>query len=86
MPPRKPDDSVATKDDAARRQKSDDAKLEKGEMRLTNWINREATQALRKIIGKNPERGAIKATLEEAILELAKIKTETPRASAWKRK
>lgn len=56
---------------ADRLKASTEAKLKRGEKRLTVWLDPEAAAALREELGEGPERGAIQGFVNKAILNLA---------------
>jgi hypothetical protein len=56
---------------AERRGKSDAAKRERGERRLTTWISPEAGEALNKLTGGSTAKGAIQHAIEAALTLLA---------------
>lgn len=51
-----------------RRRKSDAAKVERGELRVTTWISPEAAKALRKITGNSEAKGVIQDAINNALL------------------
>jgi hypothetical protein len=56
---------------AERRGKSDAAKRERGERRLTTWISPDAGEALNKLTGGSTAKGAIQHAIEAALTLLA---------------
>ena len=65
--PRKPIDDKPMLQ-VERRRKSDAAKIERGEQRITTWISRDAAKALHKITGGSQAKGVIQEAINNALL------------------
>lgn len=55
-----------------RRIKSDAEKIKRGERRLNVWISPETNRALHKLTGGSDDRGALKAAIEQALIDAAR--------------
>jgi hypothetical protein len=58
-----------------RRMRSDEAKKQMGERKLSNWISKDANDALQVLTGGEESRGVIKAAIETALINEAARQT-----------